>query len=53
METMETMETVEVYDDVKGKVEVESCGTLPEVTSPKKRRSKTQEDGLEKPKKPR
>ncbi|XP_076021123.1 HMG domain-containing protein 3 [Genypterus blacodes] len=53
METMETMESVDVYDDVKGKVKVESCGTFMEVTSPKKRKSKTQEDGMEKPKKPR
>ncbi|KAM4621858.1 HMG domain-containing protein 3 [Polymixia lowei] len=53
METMETMETVEVYEDVKMTEEVESCYTLMEVTSPKKRKNKVQEDIVEKPKKPR
>uniref|UniRef100_UPI003AAD7DBE HMG domain-containing protein 3 isoform X2 n=1 Tax=Centroberyx gerrardi TaxID=166262 RepID=UPI003AAD7DBE len=53
METMETMETVEVYDNVKMTEEVESCYTLMEVTSPKKRKNRAQEDTVEKPKKPR
>ncbi|KAF7668445.1 hypothetical protein LDENG_00011940 [Lucifuga dentata] len=48
------MEAVELYDDdVKVKDEVESCFTVMEVTTPKKRKSRSQEDGLEKPKKPR
>lgn len=46
------METVEVYDTVKMPEEVESCYNLMEVTSPKKRKNKAQED-VEKPKKPR
>ncbi|KAM3867209.1 HMG domain-containing protein 3 [Diretmus argenteus] len=53
METVETIETVEVYDDVKVVEEVESCCTLVEVTAPKKRKRKAQEDIVEKPKKPR
>ncbi|XP_062332915.1 HMG domain-containing protein 3, partial [Osmerus eperlanus] len=53
---MEMMETVEVYEesDVRIGEEVESCYTLMEVTSPKrKKRNKTQEDSTEKQKKPR
>ncbi|XP_029917370.1 HMG domain-containing protein 3 isoform X2 [Myripristis murdjan] len=46
------METVEVYDTVKMPEEVESCYNLMEVTSPKKRKNRAQED-VEKPKKPR
>ena len=54
--SMEMMETVEVYEesDVRIGEEVESCYTLMEVTSPKrKKRNKTQEDSTEKQKKPR
>ncbi|XP_056131375.1 HMG domain-containing protein 3 [Lampris incognitus] len=49
---METVE-VEVYEDGKMTEEVESCYTIMEVATPKKRKSKTQEDTVEKPKKPR
>ena len=52
METMDTLETVQLYEDVKTEV-VESCYTLQEIASPKKRKSKAQEDINDKPKKPR
>ncbi|XP_018554993.1 HMG domain-containing protein 3 [Lates calcarifer] len=47
------MEKVEVYEVVKVTEEVESCYNQMEVTTPKKRKSKAQEDTVEKPKKPR
>ncbi|XP_040904843.1 HMG domain-containing protein 3 [Toxotes jaculatrix] len=47
------MEKVEVYEVVKLTEEVESCYNHTEVATPKKRKSKTQEDTVEKPKKPR
>lgn len=55
METIETLETVEVYDtDMRMAEEVESCYTLMEVSTPKKRKkNRTQEDIVDKPKKPR
>lgn len=49
----EIMEKVEVYEVVKVTEEVESCYNQMEVTPPKKRKSKAQEDNMEKPKKPR
>ena len=49
---MDASETVQLYEDVKTEV-VESCYTLQEVASAKKRRSKAQEDIHDKPKKPR
>ncbi|KAJ3587964.1 hypothetical protein NHX12_011559, partial [Muraenolepis orangiensis] len=49
---MERLDTVQLYEDVSTEV-VESCCTLQEVTSPKKRRSKAQDDFYDKPKKPR
>ncbi|XP_023251962.1 HMG domain-containing protein 3 isoform X2 [Seriola lalandi dorsalis] len=47
------MEKVEVYEVVKVTEEVESCYSQMEVATPKKRKSKAQEDSAEKPKKPR
>ncbi|XP_070769508.1 HMG domain-containing protein 3 [Enoplosus armatus] len=47
------MEKVEVFEVVKVTEEVESCYNQVEVTTPKKRKSKAQEDSVEKPKKPR
>ncbi|XP_054454066.1 HMG domain-containing protein 3 [Anoplopoma fimbria] len=47
------MEKVEMYEVVKVTEEVESYYSQMEVTIPKKRKSKTQEDSVEKPKKPR
>ncbi|XP_056456132.1 HMG domain-containing protein 3 [Gadus chalcogrammus] len=49
---MDASETVQLYEDVNTEV-VESCYTLQEVASPKKRKSKAQEDIHDKPKKPR
>ncbi|XP_044061333.1 HMG domain-containing protein 3 isoform X2 [Siniperca chuatsi] len=51
--TLEIMEKVEVFEVVKVTEEVESCYNQMEVTTPKKRKSKAQEDSVEKPKKPR
>ncbi|CAL8271731.1 unnamed protein product [Boreogadus saida] len=51
-EDMDASETVQLYEDVNTEV-VESCYTLQEVASPKKRKSKAQEDIHDKPKKPR
>lgn len=42
-----------MYEVVKVTEEVESCYNQMEVTTPKKRKSKAQEDTVEKPKKPR
>ncbi|KAM8732457.1 HMG domain-containing protein 3 isoform 2-T2 [Acanthopagrus schlegelii] len=47
------MEKAEVFDVVKVTEEVESCYNQMKVTTPKKRKSKAQEDSVEKPKKPR
>ncbi|XP_070693064.1 HMG domain-containing protein 3 [Pempheris klunzingeri] len=47
------MEKVEVFEVMKVTEEVESCYNQTEGTTPKKRKSKAQEDGVEKPKKPR
>lgn len=47
------MEKVKVYEVVKVTDEGESCYNQIEVTPPKKRKSKAQEDNVEKPKKPR
>ncbi|XP_034399003.1 HMG domain-containing protein 3 isoform X3 [Cyclopterus lumpus] len=47
------MEKVEVFEVVKVTEEVESYYSQMEVTIPKKRKSKDQEDSAEKPKKPR
>uniref|UniRef100_A0A3P8TET1 HMG-box containing 3 n=1 Tax=Amphiprion percula TaxID=161767 RepID=A0A3P8TET1_AMPPE len=47
------MEKVEMFDVVKVTEEVESTYNQMEVTAPKKRKGKTQEDSVEKPKKPR
>lgn len=47
------METVEVYEVVKVTEEVENSYNQMEETPPKKRRGKSQEDSVEKPKKPR
>uniref|UniRef100_UPI0037E750B9 HMG domain-containing protein 3 n=1 Tax=Semicossyphus pulcher TaxID=241346 RepID=UPI0037E750B9 len=47
------MEKVEVMEVVKVTEEVESCYSQMEMTTPKKRRMKVQEDSVEKPKKPR
>ncbi|KAG7230273.1 hypothetical protein INR49_024377 [Caranx melampygus] len=47
------MEKVEVFEVVKVTEEVESCYSQMEVTTPKKRKSKAQEDSAEKSKKPR
>ncbi|KAI3351786.1 hypothetical protein L3Q82_020616 [Scortum barcoo] len=47
------MEKVEVFEVVKVTEEVESSYTQMEATTPKKRKSKAQEDSAEKPKKPR
>ncbi|KAM6952087.1 HMG domain-containing protein 3 [Lycodopsis pacificus] len=47
------MEKVEVFEVVKVTEEVESYYSQMEVTIPKKRKSKAQEDSVEKPKKPR
>lgn len=47
------MEKVEVFEVVKVTEEVEGCYNQMEVTTPKKRKSKAQEDNSEKPKKPR
>ncbi|XP_051275536.1 HMG domain-containing protein 3 isoform X2 [Dicentrarchus labrax] len=47
------MEKVEVFEVMKVTEEVESCYNQVEVTTPKKRKSKAQEDNVEKPKKPR
>ncbi|KAM9356826.1 HMG domain-containing protein 3 [Symphorus nematophorus] len=47
------MEKEEVFEVVKVTEEVESCYHQMEVTTPKKRKSKAQEDNVEKPKKPR
>ncbi|XP_068442460.1 HMG domain-containing protein 3 isoform X2 [Clinocottus analis] len=47
------MEKVEVFEVVKVTEEVESYYSQMEVAIPKKRKSKTQEDSVEKPKKPR
>uniref|UniRef100_A0A3Q2CTF3 HMG box domain containing 3 n=1 Tax=Cyprinodon variegatus TaxID=28743 RepID=A0A3Q2CTF3_CYPVA len=47
------MEDVEVMEVVKVTEEVESENKRMEMTSPRKRRSKAEENGLEKPKKPR
>ncbi|XP_068596508.1 HMG domain-containing protein 3 [Brachionichthys hirsutus] len=47
------MEKLEVFEVVKVTEEVESCSTRVEVTTPKKRKSKTQELAVDKPKKPR
>ncbi|XP_059201973.1 HMG domain-containing protein 3 [Centropristis striata] len=47
------MEKVEVFEVVKVTEEVESYYSQMEVTIPKKRKSKAQEDHVEKPKKPR
>ncbi|KAG7275735.1 hypothetical protein CRUP_009838 [Coryphaenoides rupestris] len=52
MEPMDALEAVQLYEDVKTEV-VESCYTLRELTSPKKRKSRAQEDTHDKPKKPR
>ncbi|XP_041799950.1 HMG domain-containing protein 3 [Chelmon rostratus] len=47
------MEKVEVFEVVKVTEEVESCYNQMAMTTPKKRKSKGQEDNVEKPKKPR
>ncbi|XP_045885983.1 HMG domain-containing protein 3 [Micropterus dolomieu] len=47
------MEKVEVFEVVKVTEEVENCYKHMEVTTPKKRKSKAQEDSVEKPKKSR
>ena len=51
------METIEVYEETDRRMteEVESCYTLMEVTSPKKRKKNKAQQGeiMEKPKKPR
>ncbi|XP_069026966.1 HMG domain-containing protein 3 [Embiotoca jacksoni] len=47
------MEKVEVFEVVKVTEEVESVDNQMEVSTPKKRKSKAQEDSVEKPKKPR
>ncbi|KAM7417742.1 hypothetical protein PAMA_017403 [Pampus argenteus] len=47
------MEKVEVYEVMKVTEEVESCYNQMAVTPPKKRKSKAQEDNVEKAKKPR
>jgi len=52
MEPMDALEAVQLYEDVKTEV-VESCYTLHELPSPKKRKSRAQEDMHDKPKKPR
>lgn len=50
---LEIMEKVEVFEVVKVTEEVENCYKHMEVTTPKKRKSKAQEDSVEKPKKSR
>lgn len=47
------MEKDEVFDVERETEEVESCYNNIDVTTPKKRKSKTQEDSADKPKKPR
>ncbi|XP_008275959.1 HMG domain-containing protein 3 [Stegastes partitus] len=47
------MEKAEVFEVVKVTEEVESTYNQMEVTTPKKRKGRTQEDSVEKPKKPR
>lgn len=47
------MEKVELYEVTKVTEEVENSYNQPEVTPPKKRRGKSQEDCVDKPKKPR
>lgn len=42
-----------MFEVVKVTEEVESCYTQMEAITPKKRKSKAQEDSVEKPKKPR
>nr|XP_046261436.1 HMG domain-containing protein 3 isoform X2 [Scatophagus argus] len=49
----ENMEKVEVFEVVKVTEEVDSCYNQMEVTTPKKRKTKLQEDNIDKPKKPR
>lgn len=51
--SLEIMEKVEVMEVVKVTEEVESAYNQVEATTPKKRKSKAQEDSVEKPKKPR
>ena len=52
MEPIDGLDGVQLYEDVKTEV-VESCYSLHELASPKKRKSKSQEDMHDKPKKPR
>lgn len=47
------MEKLEMFEGVKVTDEVEICYNQMEVTTPKKRKSKSQESNAEKPKKPR
>lgn len=51
--SLNIMEKVEVFEVMKVTEEVESCYSPTEVTTPKKRKSKAQEDSVEKSKKPR